>query len=475
MFAHSFSHEDSVALVGTSEHGSSWRPAREDVIAGAMLAIAFLVIYVLFLGPFASPRFPDFWRFGADSYRIAFSELHHRHDMALYQFRKHSLFVVIAAPVYQVVRSIAPCGWTTCQNLALTFPVALLGALNVAMAFLVFRRAGFPRGDALLPTVFYGTGLCVWVFSMFPDTPVLLCLLVNAFLFLFLGDPMVRRWRTLAVLNGLAGLAAPQLVLLGILPAAGILTAAPGSRPRQLARYVVLSSVVFLVPFFIVQLLVHGAAGPNARDLLFPARELGAWASLDHLLSPVDWLAVTGTFAVAAQAGVYLDPAGNVRLTAETVLQSLPALAAGGLGLVGYALWGWRSAQWRSPFRGIGPVVTFLVSYLVFFVCFSPQEAMLFAAPFLLPFWLLLHGGHARTNGNPRWRLIMTVMIVIGAIANGRYILKLARSTAGTRSVSWRQPRSPDQARTRFSRIAPLPGHAWLRPGADTMGDTWPC
>jgi hypothetical protein len=393
---------------------------------------------MLFLVPFSSPSFPDFWRFGADNYRVSFTELLQRHAMALYQFKKHSLFVITGTPLNLAARALVHCEYTTCQNVPLTFPVAVFGALNVGLSFLLFRRIGFARPTALLPMLVYGTGLVIWTFSMFPDTPVFLSLMTNLFLFLFVTDPNVVRWRRLAVVNALAGLAAPQLAFLGLMPALTIARRGEQkSRAAHLARYVALSATVFAVPFLTVLLTTGSARNPTTGGLLlFPAGEFVRWAHPTNLANVRIWLAVLANFVVAGQAGIYFDPSGPMSLTPDRLRDALPAIALGFGGVAAYALWGLRASAWRRLFPGAIEIAAFLALYLVFFVVYSPKEALLFAAPFVLPLWLLLHAPFATLQHEWRWRAVLAVAFVAGAVANGRYLKKMAVPLEGDGRVT---------------------------------------
>ena len=117
--------------------------------------------------------FPDFWFFGADSYRVALTNIPARnwHPMAIYQAKKHPLFIALSTPLHQLGRFVyggmpEPLN----ENMPLSFPPALFGALNVCLAYLLFRKIGFHEKQALLPTTFYGAAAAVWIFAGFPET-----------------------------------------------------------------------------------------------------------------------------------------------------------------------------------------------------------------------------------------------------------------------------------------------------------------
>jgi len=412
-----------------------------DRNAALALGAVFLVVYGLTLQPFGSRVFPDHWLYGADSYRVSFDSLLAGHGKAAYQVTKHSAFVGVALPLHHLAQLVLACDTTTCPNAPPTFAVAVFGALNVGLAYYVMRVIGFMRRDAILASTFYGTGLAVWFFSAFPDTPVFVALLTNVFLLIFLTDPQRVRTRLLAFVNGVAALAAPQLVLLGLIPVASFLRRGGDNTKRNVLRYVVSSAPVFLVPFVGLLLVIYSRNGPLLSGLQFPVNELNRWASPAHLLEGGQWFKVVMDFVVRSQGGVYIDPAQ------KTLGAALPAALITLALFVSYGVWGAVRSGWRAPFEGSKETGLFLAAYTVFFVVYSPSESFLFSAPFVLPLWLLLHGGHAQqANPGNVWRAGLLIATVVFASTNfahmSRYASPLWTAESTTTSDQPRDGRS---------------------------------
>ena len=72
----------------------------------------------------------------------------------------------------------------------------------------------------------------------------------------------------------------------------------------------------------------------------------------------------------------------------------------------------------RATLRGI---LFYLSAYTVFFIWWTPNEPFIFAAPVVLPFWLLLHARHVRQQEAPMWRVGMLAACVAIVLNNALF------------------------------------------------------
>jgi hypothetical protein len=369
-------------------------------VAMAVVAAAF-VVYQALLPLTTARHYPDFWHFGADSYRISVEKLG-RHPMAKYQTGKHPLYVVIAAPLYHAGRAVysrvAP--EPLAENLALTFPVAVLGAANAGVALLLFRCVGFAIGPALLLLLLYAGSAAIVVFSTFPDSYICTTLFTNLFLLAWLHDRELEHWLLLAVATALAGFAAPQQMLPTLVPAAALLA---GGRSRgdvaPVLKYAA-AAVAFFAGPYVAQLAVF-TSGDVAG---FVDHETSKWSSLANLLNAQLWASVLVVFV-----GVALMVSVPATALEAVTLAELATHAGVWLSFAGVLAYGTIGHVWCRRLAGharemcLG-LVAFLAAYLAFFVWWTPTEAFIYSAPFLMPLWLLLHAPWVDMQHRAGWR-----------------------------------------------------------------------
>ncbi len=378
-------------------------------VLGGVIGTAFLG-YQLLLPLSATRPYPDFWYFGADSYRISFAYPGGPHEMARYQGGKHPLFVLLGAPLHRVAR---PLSWRIApepiaENLALTFPVAALGALNVGVALLLFRTVGFTLGPALVVLLLYAGSSSIAVFSTFPDSYICTTLFTNLFLLAWLHDRDLTHWRRLSVVTALAGLAAPQQMLLMLLPAAALL-ARDTSRATvtRLVKYGAVASLLFAGPY-LAQLAVQ-----KGEVVAFMGHQTSTWTSVGHLVDPRVWAAVLTVFVslalVLTVPPAVLDPVaiGEIATHAGAWLCGALVLA---YGVAGYM----RRACLRAGSRGMCLALgVFFAAYVAFFVWWTPSVAFIYSAPLMMPLWLILHAPWVDVQHQFRWRAAVTVAALV--------------------------------------------------------------
>ncbi len=243
-----------------------------------LLLIIFLVCFLVYqttLAVTAVDPFPDFWFFGADSYRVALTNIPARnwHPMAIYQAKKRPLFIALSMPLHQLGRFVyggmpEPLN----ENMPLSFPAALFGALSVCVAYLLFRKIGFREKQALLPTILYGAAAGVWIFASFPETYSCTSLFTNLFILVFLADTKLKRLRGLVFAHVLVCFAAPQQVLLGVIPLFQLIRV-DGFRVgiRRAVQYGLMLGVLFVLPYLIISTVQEKEMGMSIAGATLPA------------------------------------------------------------------------------------------------------------------------------------------------------------------------------------------------------------
>jgi hypothetical protein len=107
-------------------------PSRPAVLV-SLFCSAYLA-YQIPLPLWTTGRYPDFWFFGLDNYRIAM-ERPGTHEAANYQITKHPGFVAMAIPLHRVGKAIfRGLPEPKRENAALTFPSAVFGSANDCIA-----------------------------------------------------------------------------------------------------------------------------------------------------------------------------------------------------------------------------------------------------------------------------------------------------------------------------------------------------
>ena len=278
------------------------------------------------------------------------------------------------------------------ENMPLSFPPALFGALNVCVAYLLFRKIGFPEKRALLPTTFYGAAAGVWIFASFPETYSCTSLFTNLFILAFLADTKLKRLRGLVVTHVLVCFAAPQQVLLGVIPLFQLLRV-DGFRVgiRRAVRYGLMLGVLFVLPYLIictVQEKKMGMSIAGATLIYDVLEEVGAFA---NLVNPESWVVTTSTFLLFSQVAPAIPPLAFEPLTIESILLAPFYNWLLVLAVLIYAVAGARGGHKRD---GSLAIFVFCIIYIVFFVYCNPTEAFPYCGPMVLPLWLLIHGTH---------------------------------------------------------------------------------
>lgn len=373
------------------------------------LVLVFLLSFLVYqctLPALALRPYPDFWHFGADSYRVSMEE-ELSHSMAAYQTAKHPLYVACATQLYRVGRKVLSRSFSSTlgENLALTFPVAVFGALNAMVAFSAFGAIGFRRLGRVFVTVMYAGSASIWIFSSFPDSYICTTFLTNLFLLAYLKDQDMKRWWLLGVLNALASYSAPQQVLLQLIPWGHFLISGMSkSHFARCLRYSITLTILFLIPYFIFL--------KWSVSFTFAVNEAQRWSSIYNFLDYQWWISVpTGLFALS-QLGV-LSPTVFESLKLASFHREITIWALL-IVIVCYLVWGWRERrnEWKTVMSSL---LLFCLVYAAFFIWWSPAEAFLFSAPVMLPFWLSAHSGWVSRQYKRVWLLglVLACLLVV--------------------------------------------------------------
>ena len=395
-----------------------------------LLFAGFFLLYQASLA-FQATRFHPFLLFGADSMEDLFKGIWHGR-IANTARLKHPLFPVVTMPLYQIGSSLYSfVPGSLGENLALAFPCALLGAINVCLSFWIFMENYPKRWLALVFVLLYGLSAATWIFSSIPETYVLTTLCTN----LFFG--VLLRWKDredsalrMAGLNVLACYASPQQIFLAIVPCVYYLQAGHWSKQatRQVVRYVAILATLFIVPYgFFVNFLGFGWK--------FPAGYLYAYGQIQNFLDPAWYLVVFQNFMVFSVVGpivlpkLYCDPS----FIAFTQV-SLPWIVVAGLYSICSARCLWALPRSPATFATLWPgAVLFILCYVGFFQFFNPKESFIYTLPMLLPWLLLIHSGYVNCH-NVKWTALL-VFLLFGVAANNFKLIVFLRGFIETFKV----------------------------------------
>ena len=403
-----------------------------------LLATIFVVSFLVYqttLAVTAVKPFPDFWFFGADSYRVALTNIPARnwHPMAIYQAKKHPLFIALSTPLHQLGRFVyggmpEPLN----ENMPLSFPPALFGALNLCVAYLLFRKIGFPEKQALLPTTFYGAAAAVWIFASFPETYSCTSLFTNLFILAFLADTKLKSLRGLVFTHVLVCFAAPQQVLLGVIPLFQLLRV-DGFRVgiHRAVRYGLMLCVLFVLPYLIICTVQEKKMGMSIAGATLPYDELEEVGAFRNLANPESWLVTASTFLLLSQVAMAVPPQAFEPLTIESILLAPFYNWLLVLAVLIYAVGGLARGGHKRLFDGSLAIFVFCIIYMVFFVYCNPTEAFLYCGPMVLPLWLLIHGTHSPLQPR-RWSLrLLGALCVLITLNNGVFAVDLRNHESG--------------------------------------------
>ena len=357
---------------------------------------------------------PNGW-FWADSYVDSYKWLGHEG-----QASRHPLFALVAPHLYELGQvAYRAIDGHLGRNLTTAFPSALLGGLNVCLAFWLFLLNHPNRRAALGFSLLYGFSTSTWFYSSLPESYVMTAFWTNLFLLSLVklgrANPGTAR---LALLNGLASLCAPHQILLAVVPGFYWLRT---RRWKTVLTNTAVYSLGLIAAFVIPYVLFLELFGAGFR---FPDRFIRSYASVVHLIDPDAYVIPIVNFLIFSVVGPVMHPMmyhashPGFDHSFSTVVASVPAtwliVAVPYLLLAGRSLLGLR----RSPARlaallpGISALI---VSNIIFFAYFNPFEVFLYSMPLVLPWLLVLHSGFLRSMDS-KWAGALLLLVVVTAV-----------------------------------------------------------
>ena len=284
----------------------------------------------------------------------------------------------------------------------------------------------------MLPTTFYGVAAAVWIFASFPETYSCTSLFTNLFVLAFLADTKLKRLRGLVFAHALVCFAAPQQVLLGVIPLFQLLRV-EGFRVgiRRTARYGLMLCVLFALPYLIICTVQEKKMGMSIAGGTWAYGQLEEFGAFANLVNPESWVVTTSTFLLFSQVAPAIPPPTFEPLTIQSILLAQPYTWLLSLAVLGYAVSGLACGGHKHLFDGSLAIFVFCIIYMVFFVYYNPTDAFLHCGPMVLPLWLLIHGTHTPLRPR-RWSLrLLGALCVLVALNNGAFALDLRNHDSG--------------------------------------------
>jgi len=351
------------------------------------------------------------WLFGADNVKRIYFAV-----MDGWGAHRHIAFVVFAVPLFRIARAATgiffedPIG----LNLSFVFPVALAGVMNVYLAFRIFLASHRDKLSAVLFTSIYGFAASIWIFSSFPDTHIITTLATNIFLLVLISQSGAKSTRLALVgSNALAAFAAPQQLLLAIIPWTSYVLRNFLTR-RMLVlvlRYGLYLGVTFFIPYALF-------LSTDAVDII------QTWANIRNLIDPVWYILVPLNLLVFSVIGPIVHPNsyGNPDLLIFGQLPILWIILAVAFSvfalrcLVGVNRSPAKAGKWASG------ILLFELVYIALFIFFDPRESFIFSAASLLPWLIIVHAGYVGIK-NRAWQIVLMCLIVGIAVNNSMLMI----------------------------------------------------
>lgn len=321
---------------------------------------------------------------------------------------KHPLFPLLARPYVALIEMVTGSGSYTAINLG----VAGLATINISMVALLVFQTSRSMGLALACGTFFGLSFSALVLMAVPETYSLTVLMLSIYVAVFLQvrDGLdFRHALLLGSLCGVAGLANPPMLTLGIMPAVYLLQT---QRPTRAVMLSATMLAVSLTVYLGVILLVWGtryfdASMQYAHD----------WASFENFEDPATValaLVQMLPFSIASpmeEARVLYglaDAAGYLSHPA-----AIPAIGALIAALV-------LSIQWtiRNGSALDFALAAWMTVAILFYIWFNPIEAILYGLQLLPPLILLMQRAVHRFVRGVTSILLFLLVVCSMAITN---------------------------------------------------------
>ncbi len=386
----------------------------------SLIAMLFVLFFLLYQLSFAlqSTKFPLTWCFGADSMEEVY-----KGTSKTIASHKHPLFSLLTTPLYNIGSIIySKIPESHMANMTLAFPVALFGAANVCLSFIIFMKNYPSQRIALLFSLLYGVSATTWVFSSFPETYVITAFFTNIFLLtLICQSNSSSSIALVSVTNALACYASPQQIFLAIIPCISYLITGNWSKQAfgSVAKYLFVLVILFLIPYE-VYIKCVGSGWKLAPVYLSVYGEIQRFFVQEWYAVVLMNFLLFSVVGPSVHPSLFTDP--SLAVIGEVsclwifaavfyiilVVRSLVSLKK-------------SSAKLKILYPGI---MFFVVFYLSFFIYFFPKESFIYTLPSLLPWYLLIHSGYTAFY-SWKWQVCLALFILIIIINNSKLIVLL--------------------------------------------------
>ena len=403
------------------------RPLRPVWILLHVAVLSGVFVFYVTTFVFHPHQLQESWLFGADNMkRVYFGAFD---GWGAY---RHLLFVFTAVPLFKVVRSVQIVigEGQVLLNVAFVIPLALAGAVNLYVAFRIFLINHEDKVSALLFTLLYGVAASTWIFSSFPETHLVTTLASNIFLVILISQPNVMSsLPALATMNAVAAYAAPQQVLLALVPGFSYIIQNRWSLRSfgPVIKYGLIVGVLFLIPYLTV------LKQPDNEVLYF----VRGWADVGNFFEPEWYILVFLNFLPFAVIGPVVHP----NIYSDHSLAVLGQLSVPWMILTSIfaifaarCLWGLRSSHAKAK-RLVPGLALFAIAYILVFLYVDPRESFIFAVMSLLPWLLILHTGYVGISSR-LWRIVLACLI-IGIFINNLMLMDFINELIEAHPGDW--------------------------------------
>ena len=420
------------------------------LIAAALWASAFIIYQSTFV---CAPRlflFPEAGMAPADipEYAAALRGRPNETDM-----RKHLLYYPLSRVLYRIADGARLRLGVNGDAVAQVFPGALYGATSVVLAYLLFLRFIGRQRPSAAAAACYAFMYSVWVFSSVPESYALTTLSVNLFLCaVFAGNAgPTRRWLgCLVAVISLSALCDARCLLLVIVPIYIVALSPEIEWPRKIGSvvFLLIGTLCLVGAVYGAYRRISGYEGFGCYALCTWLWRLGKeYTSFGHALDLRSATGVLLTFFVETLSPLYqvhMDESPAV-VRAFHVSLACGFVAAGVLLLSGALRTIGKRLVSGVPVQGLACC---LAVYILSHVVFSPESALHFSTPVVLPLLLLILPGIVDAWARRRYGLPVMCAAVACLMANNLVLVNEARS-------AWQ---APDIVQSPDDRVYLLPG-----------------
>ena len=371
--------------------------------------ILFIVLFSVFFGFYSFSQTQtsrwiywfDDWIFYADS-KASYSDM--KEISVEGNMQKHPLFSVVVYPIFALMKAVP--GMTSRQ--AAKAVIALIGALNVSLVFLLFSFYIHEKTTALFFTGIYGVLFSNLVFFSIPETYSLTNLGVVVFFILavrFHEKMSPFRAVLLGVVSGMGALLNPPLGLM-LFPV--YVLCSRGDSCRQSLILCLWATLATLFIYMGTNFILFGF------DYIEHSRKVaGRWASFSNYFSFQNWLNVWISFFLYSVISPLKGLERSIGLEDMAGYFRSPFTAAVFLLFVFYLGYAVVSIIRRACDILISAAAAWLAAAYLFYIYFNPGEAFLYSCQVLVPYVLIL--ARVFQDISLKWKPVPLALFFTGA------------------------------------------------------------